>query len=106
MIQTILIGVTVATALLGGRALAADLERRAPDLERRAPPPAAYANWSGPYIGGAVGARYNAVDGNVTSATVGTPPTAIPLPTRSEGYTNPLLWWGAAPGAMQYIDNI
>ena len=24
----------------------------------------------------------------------------------SEGYTNPLMWWGAAPGAMQYIDNI
>ena len=31
---------------------------------------------------------------------------AIPLPTVSHGYTNPLMWWGAGPGAMQYIDNI
>ena len=42
----------------------------------------------------------------MTSATVGTPPTAIALPTVSQGYTNPLMWWGAGPGAMQYIDHI
>ena len=66
----------------------------------------AYSNWSGPYIGIGIDARFNAVDANVTSATVGTPPVAIPLPTVSQGYTNPLLWWGAAPGAQQYVDHI
>ncbi len=65
-----------------------------------------YSNWTGPYVGIGVGARFNAVDGSVTSATFGTPPTAIALPPVSEGYSNPLLWWGAAPGAMQYIDHI
>ena len=98
-IKKVLIGIAVICALPGARALAADLEPRAP---ARVP----YSSWSGPYIGIGVGARYNAVDGNVTSATVGTPPTAIALPPVSDGYSNPLLWWGAGPGAMQYIDNI
>jgi outer membrane immunogenic protein len=99
VVKEIFVGLGVMAALLGGRAIAAD-------LKASAPPPVPYSNWSGPYIGVGVDARYNAVDGNVTSATVGTPPTAIPLPTVSEGYTNPLMWWGAGPGAMQYIDNI
>ena len=67
-------------------------------------PPA--ATWTGAYVGGGVDARFNAVDANVTEAFVGTPPVAIPLPKVSEGYNNPLFWWGAGPGAMQYIDNI
>jgi hypothetical protein len=32
--------------------------------------------------------------------------TASALATVSGGYTNPLMWWGAGPGAMQYIDHI
>ena len=57
--KKILIGIPVIAALLGARALAAD-------LEARAPPPVPFSNWSGPYIGIGAGARYNAVDGNVT----------------------------------------
>ena len=97
--KKILIGIAVIADLLGARALAADLEVGAPQL-------VSYSNWSGPYIGVGVGARYNAVDGNVTSATVGTPPAAIDLRPASPGYTNPLLFWGAQPGAMQYLDHI
>jgi outer membrane immunogenic protein len=97
--KKILIGIAVIAALLGPRALAADLEGTAPPL-------APYSKWSGPYIGVGLGARFNAVDGNVTSATVGTPPAAIDLRRGSPGYTNPLMWWGAAPGAMQYLDHI
>jgi outer membrane immunogenic protein len=95
--EKILIGIAVIAALFGSRTLAAD-------LERTAPPPVPY--WSGPYIGVGITARYNAVDANVTAASVGTPPTAIPLPNLSAGYTNPLMWWGAGPGAHQFIDNI
>jgi opacity protein-like surface antigen len=97
--ETVLIGIAVIAALLGSRALAADLEGTAPSS-------AAYSNWTGAYIGIGITARYNAVDANVTSASVGTPPTAIPLPSLSAGYTNPLMWWGAGPGAHQFIDNI
>lgn len=94
-----LIGIAVIAALLGSRAFAAD-------LERTTPAPVPYSNWSGLYIGVGVTARYNAVDANLTAASVGTPPTAIPLPNLSAGYTNPLMWWGAGPGAHQFIDNI
>jgi outer membrane immunogenic protein len=94
------VGIAVVAALLGAPALAADLDIKAP------PRPAPVAIWSGPYVGIGVGARFNAVDGSVTAASFGNPPTAIALPPVSEGYSNPLLWWGAAPGAMQYIDNI
>ena len=93
------VGISFIAVLLGARALAAD-------LEIKAPAPAPVANWSGAYFGGSVDARFNAVDANVTSATVGTPPVPIPLPPTSPGYSNPLFWWGAGPGAMQYIDNI
>jgi outer membrane immunogenic protein len=102
--------IAVAAALVGSRALAADLAPAppltSPNLEYRGsplPPPAPGANWSGPYLGARVTARYNAVDGNVTSATIGTPPTAIALPTISA-----LTWgcWGNQPCAMQYIDSV
>jgi outer membrane immunogenic protein len=93
------IAITVTAALSGTHALGADLA---------APVPAAvpYTSWSGPYAGLGLGARYNAVDGNVTSATVGTPPTPISLPTVSQGVSNPLEWWASGPGAMQYVDHV
>jgi hypothetical protein len=68
----ILAGIAVNAALLGFPALAAD-------LQTNAPPAIPYPNWSGPYLGISGGARYNAVDGNVTSATVGTPLTPLPF---------------------------
>src|SRR5438552_15251430 len=58
IMRQILIGIAVGA----GPGLAAD-------LEVRARPPATYTNWSGPYIGIGFGARFNAVDSNVTSAT-------------------------------------
>lgn len=97
--KKILIGISVITGLLGARALAAD-------LEVRAPPSVQYSNWSGPYIGVGITARYNAVDANVTSASVGTPPTPIPLPSTSEASNSLLTFWSAGPGAHQFIDNI
>jgi outer membrane immunogenic protein len=91
--------IAVIAASVGGRALAAD-------LEGTAPPPVPYSNWSGPYIGVGITARYNAVDANVTSASVGTPPRPIPLPSVSEASSNSLTFWSAGPGAHQFIDNI
>jgi len=99
-----LAGAAVVAVLAGTSAFAADLPVR-----RVVPPPVMappVANWTGFYVGGGVDARFNAVDANVSEAFVGTPPVAIPLPTVSSGYSNPLKWWGAGPGAMQYIDNI
>jgi outer membrane immunogenic protein len=43
------------------------------------------ANWTGPYIGLDLGLRYDAVEANVTAATVGTPATAIALPPATTG---------------------
>jgi outer membrane immunogenic protein len=97
-INKIVVGISV-TALLGAHALAAD-------LEVRTPPPARYLDWSGPYIGIGIGSRFNAVDGNVTSASVGTPPVAIPLPAVSQGTNNSLAFWQQQQSAMQYLDNI
>jgi hypothetical protein len=48
--------------------------------------------------------RYDAVDANVTSATVGTPPTSIALPPAKPPSGNFLET--AAPLTMAYIDNI
>src|SRR5437764_4256229 len=48
--------------------------------------------------------RYDAVDANVTSATVGTPPTAIALPPAKPPSGNFLET--AAPLTMAHIDNI
>ena len=103
-IKTSLTAVAAVVALRGGRAVAADIEQRTPFPSSTLPPPA--YTWSGPYVGFGIGARYNAVDANVTSARVGTPPVDIPLPKVSDPYNNPLKWWGAGPGAMQFIDNI
>jgi outer membrane immunogenic protein len=105
MVKKILIGVAVIAALPGAGALAADLDYR-PVPVAPAPPPPPPPNWSGPYIGGALDARFNAVDGNVTSAFVGTPPTAIPLPPLGPPSSNPLLRLVSSKGAMQYIDHI
>jgi len=69
-----------------------------------APPPG--PDWTGPYIGLGFGVRYDAVDGNVTSATVGTPPTAIPLPSVSAPESSAFEWWGSGHGSMQYYDNV
>ena len=80
-------------ASLGASALAAD-------LEIKTPPTVPYSNWSGPYIGIAASTRFNAVDGNVTSATFGTPPTAISLPPVSNG-GNSLEFW-AVGGTERY----
>jgi outer membrane immunogenic protein len=104
-IKTNVKALIIVAAVLGGPVVAAELEQGPPPLQSRSIAPAPYS-WSGPYVGAGIGARYNAVDANVTSATVGTPPSAIPLPQVSEPYTNLLKWWGAGPGAMQFIDNI
>jgi hypothetical protein len=65
-----------------------------------------YLNWSGPYFGVGLGPRFNAVDANVTSATVGTPPVAIPLPIAASGDPNPLAFWQQQQGAQQYFDHL
>jgi hypothetical protein len=51
-----------------------------------------------------LGLRYDAVDANVTSATVGTPPTAIDLPPAKPPSGNFLET--AAPLTMAYVDNV
>ena len=96
-LRTSFISIAVVTALLGSHALAADFT---------VPAPMQYPNWSGPYVGVGITARYNAVDGNVTAASVGTPPVAIPLPNLSPASGNSLTFWSAGPGAHQFIDNI
>jgi outer membrane immunogenic protein len=68
------------------------------------PPAVSTSNWTGPYIGLGFGLRYDAVDANVTSATVGTPPAAIALPPAKTGSGNFLET--AAPATMAYVDNI
>ena len=98
VVDIILIGIAVIAAMLGSRALAADREG--------APPPGSFSNWSGPYIGVGITARYNAVDANVRAASVGTPAMPIPLPSVSEASSNSLTFWSAGPGAHQFIDNI
>jgi outer membrane immunogenic protein len=63
-----------------------------------APIPVSMPNWTGPYIGLDVGMRYDAVDANVTSATVGTPPTAIALPSETAANFNIALRGGVYGG--------
>jgi outer membrane immunogenic protein len=105
--KKILIAIGVIAALLGSRAFAADLEQtpppRVPQLKA---PMVAAPNWSGPYVGIGVGQRFSAVDANITSATVGTPPTAIALPPVDPGSSVWWAFWEQNQGAMQYIDNI
>ena len=64
------------------------------------PPAVSIPSWTGPYIGLGLGLRYDAVDANVTSATVGTPPTAIALPPAKTGSGSFL--HTAAPANMAY----
>jgi outer membrane immunogenic protein len=95
------IGIAI-VALFGTSVQAADL----PAAPSSAPIPnlAEVPNWTGPYIGLDVGMRYDAVDANVTSATVGTPPTALALPPTDATSGNFLET--AAPRTMAYVDNI
>ena len=97
MVNKILIGVAVIAGLLGERALAADLPLAAP-----VPVPVPVPSWSGPYIGVALGARFDAVDTSVTSATVGTPPVGIPFPIAGHG----LAFWLEPQGAQEYLDHV
>jgi len=106
LVKKTLIAIGVVAALLGGRTLAADLEPRALPPRPLPPPVAAVANWSGPYFGIGAGGRANAVDANVTSATVGTPPVPIPLPPVSGGTSFALAFWQQNQSAMQYLDHI
>ena len=102
------IGVVAIVALLETSVQAADLPEAPssaaiPSLAE-VPPAALTPNWTGPYIGLDLGLRYDAVDANVTSATVGTPPTAIALPPAKTGSGSFL--HTAAPPTMAYVDNI
>ena len=99
-----LIALGISAALLGGRTLAADLPP--PLLPAPVPKALPSLNWSGPYIGIGAGGRANAVDANVTSADVGTPPTPIPLPPVSGGTSFALAFWQQNQSAMQYLDHI
>ena len=109
-INKICIGLAVVAACIGSRAVAADLAPAplpAPNLQIKAPPPLAPSGgWSGPYVGVGLSARYDAIDGDIKSATIGNPATAIPLPQQSSPEASWWEWWGAAPGAMQYVDNV
>ena len=104
LVKKILIAIGVVAALLGGRTLAADLPP--PLLPAPVPKAVPSLNWSGPYFGIGIGGRANAVDANVTSATVGTPPTPIPLPGVDLGTSFALAFWQQNQSAMQYLDNI
>jgi outer membrane immunogenic protein len=55
-------------ALAVGPALAADLPVRP---VYKAPPPVPVVSWTGFYVGGNLGARWNTIDSDVTSATLG-----------------------------------
>lgn len=102
--KKVLIGIAALAVLFAAPALAADMGAPvAPPPPVPSPVPS--PNWAGPYVGLGFGVRYDAVDGNVTSATVGTPPAAIPLPSVSTPEGGFELW-GNQPGTMQYLDNI
>src|SRR4051794_33504328 len=95
-------GIGIMPSLLQAPALGADLEASVPSRPVLVP----FTSWSGPYFGLGLGDRFNAVDANVTSATVGTPAVAIPLPAVSPGSGNKLAFWQQQQSAMQYLDNI
>jgi outer membrane immunogenic protein len=108
-----LIGLLAIVALPGTSANAGDLlDVAPPSVPGAAPsllvstPSVPAPNWSGPYIGLGFGFRYSAVDANVTSATVGTPPTAISIPSVSATPSSPFAFWDALPAADAYVDNI
>jgi outer membrane immunogenic protein len=93
------IGAALVATLLAAPAVAAD-------LPVRTPPPVVepLSSWTGFYIGSGIDARFNAVDGNVTSATAGNTP--IPLPPVSHPDSAWWAFWAKGPGAMAYVDNI
>jgi outer membrane immunogenic protein len=93
------IGIVAIVALFGTSVQAADL----PAAPSSAPIPVSAPNWTGPYIGLDVGMRYDAVDANVTSATVGTPPTAIALPSATAANFNIALRGGIYGGSNYQI---
>jgi len=88
------IGTVAIVALMGTSVQAADL----PVAPSSAPIPLSSPSWTGPYIGLDFGMRYDAVDANVTSATVGTPPTAIALPSETAANFNIALRGGVYGG--------
>jgi outer membrane immunogenic protein len=96
----------VIAALPGARALAADLPSPPPPVAVPVAPPARAVDWSGPYLGLGLGVRANAVDATVESASVGTPPVAIPVPPVSSGSGSALAFWQQNKGAHQYLDHI
>jgi hypothetical protein len=102
------IGIVAIVALFGTSVQAADLPEAPSSAPipnvAEVPPAVSIPNWTGPYIGLDLGLRYDAVDANVTSATVGTPPTAIALPPAKTGSGSFL--YTAAPPNMAYVDNI
>ena len=88
------IGIVAIVALFGRSVQAADL----PVAPSSAPIPVSSPSWTGLYIGLDFGVRYDAVDANVTSATVGTPPTAIALPPATATNFNVALRGGVYGG--------
>jgi outer membrane immunogenic protein len=61
-------------ALIGAPAFAADMAVKMP-VKAPPPAPASVFSWTGFYVGGNLGARWNDVDGSVSSISLGTPPT-------------------------------
>jgi outer membrane immunogenic protein len=104
MLHSFEFGIAYKFGLFGTPVQAADLPEApavAPTPNLAQMPPVPTPNWTGPYIGPDFGFRYDAVSANVTSATVGTPPTAIALPpatTGSSGNYNIALRGGAYGG--------
>jgi outer membrane immunogenic protein len=90
------IGIVAIVALFGTAVQAADL----PAAPSSVPIPnlVEVPNWTGPYIGLDFGLRYDAVHANVTSATVGTPPAAIALPSATDANFNIALRGGIYGG--------
>jgi len=88
------IGIFATVAVFGTSVQAADL----PEAPRSTPIPVSTSNWTGPYIGLGAGMRYDAVDANVTSATVGTPSTTIALPSSTAANFNIALRGGIYGG--------
>jgi opacity protein-like surface antigen len=94
------IGIVAIVALFVTSVHAADL----PAASSSPPIPnlAEVPNWTGPYIGLDFGMRYDAVHANVTSATVGTPPAAIALPTDTTSDDFNIALHGGGYGGWNY----
>jgi hypothetical protein len=97
----LLMGIAIMPLLLQAAALGTDLKPSVPSRPVLVP----FTSWSGPYLFG-LGDRFNAVDANVTSASIGTPAVAIAVPAVSPRSGNKLAFWQQQQSAMQYLDNI